>query len=50
MVIAEIDLGHKFGVTKESVQENAPNWAAIQLDASLDREPLLSNNKSLEVF
>ena len=50
MVAAESDLGHKFGVTKESVQENAPNWAAIQLDASLNREPLLSNNKSLEVF
>jgi len=50
MAAAESSLDHKFGVTKESVQVNAPNWAAIQLDASLEREPLLSNNKSLEVF
>jgi hypothetical protein len=49
MKTAEVDLDHKFGVTAESIPENAPKWNYIQLDSSLDREPLLSNSKVLEV-
>lgn len=46
MGAAEQSLDHKFGVTKESVYENAPNWTNL---IQTDREPLLSNMKVLEV-
>jgi len=43
---AESSLNHKLGVTKDSVYENAPQWSDL---VSLDREPLLSRNRSLEL-
>jgi hypothetical protein len=49
MKSAEASLKHKFGVTAASVDVSAPKWNYLQLDSTLEREPLLSNSNTLEV-